>query len=172
MWPWFYSPFKGEKDGLPKYTAHWNFIQSSTRMSVERAFGMLKGRFKILLKKLDIPLCHMLDLVMACICLHNMCIVNLDGFNIDWALEAQKDAQIETNTTFGNLKGTNIFKVAKEAIKQMRRLQNLGIVDGDDRNDMDDMEGMEHQGENRNHVLTTMENNPNKKTKRKKSKGC
>jgi hypothetical protein len=130
---------------------------------VERAFRMLKGRFKILLKRVGIPLCHMLDLVMACICLHNMCIVNLDGFNIDWALEAQKDAQIETNTTFRNLKKMNFFKVAKEAIKQMRRLQNPRMVDGDDRNDMDDME---HQGETRNHVLTTMEKNPNKKNKK------
>ncbi len=49
----------------------------------------------------------------------------------------------------------------------MRRLQNPRMVDGDDRNDMEDME---HQGENRNHVLTTMENNPNKKTKEKNQK--
>jgi hypothetical protein len=53
--PWFYSPFKGEKNGLPRYKTHWNFIQSSTRMSIERTFGMLKGRFKILLKRINIP---------------------------------------------------------------------------------------------------------------------
>jgi hypothetical protein len=52
MWPWFYSPFKGEKDGLPKYKAHWNFIQFSTSMLMEKTFGMLKGRFKILLNNL------------------------------------------------------------------------------------------------------------------------
>ena len=44
MRPWFYSSFKGEKDGLPRRKTHWNFIQSSTRMAVERAFGILKGR--------------------------------------------------------------------------------------------------------------------------------
>ncbi len=33
---------------------------------------------------------------------------------------------------------------------------------------MGDMEDMEHQGENEDHVLTTMENNPNKKKKKKK----
>jgi len=38
-----------------------------------------------------------------------MCIVNLDGFDMDWALEVQKDAQIEANTTFGNLKGVDFF---------------------------------------------------------------
>jgi hypothetical protein len=62
--------------------------------------------------------------------------------------------------------------VVEQAIKQMKRLQNPGMVDGDDRNDMKDMEDMEHQGENEDHVLTTMENNPNKKTKEKNSRGC
>jgi hypothetical protein len=57
-----------------------------------------------------------------------MCIVNLDGFDMDWALEAQTYAQIEANTTFGNLKKTNIFRVAEEALKQMKRLQNLGMM--------------------------------------------
>jgi hypothetical protein len=105
MWLWFYPPFKGEKDGLSKYKSHWNFIESSTKMSMESTFGMLKGRLKILLKRVDIPLCHMLDLVMICICLHNMCIINSNGFNMHWALEVQRYAQIKVNTTFGNLKG-------------------------------------------------------------------
>jgi hypothetical protein len=52
-------------------------------MSVEKAFGMLNGRFKLLLKRVDIPLRHMPDLVTAYICLHNMCIANLDGFDMD-----------------------------------------------------------------------------------------
>jgi hypothetical protein len=43
-----------------------------------------------------------------------MCIVNLDDFNMDWALEVQKDAQIGTNTTFGNLKGVDIFRWLKK----------------------------------------------------------
>jgi hypothetical protein len=48
---WFYSPFKGEKDGLSRSNSHWNFIQSSTRMSMENTFGMLKGRLKNFTKK-------------------------------------------------------------------------------------------------------------------------
>jgi hypothetical protein len=38
MWPWFCSPFKDEKDALPKYKARWNFIWSNTRMSMEKNF--------------------------------------------------------------------------------------------------------------------------------------
>jgi hypothetical protein len=50
---------------------------------VEKTFRMLKEMFQILFKRIDIPLCHMLDLMMPCIYLHNMCIANLDGFDIN-----------------------------------------------------------------------------------------
>ncbi len=84
MRPWFYSPFKGEKNGLLRYKTHWNFIQYNIRVLVERDFGMLKSRFIILQKRVDIPLSHMLNLVtIICICLHNMCIVNSNGFDMD-----------------------------------------------------------------------------------------
>ncbi len=52
MQPWFHSPFKSEKYGL---LIQKEFIKSSTRMPMERTFGMLKGRFRILLKRVDIP---------------------------------------------------------------------------------------------------------------------
>ena len=89
MRPWFYSPFKGVQDELSKEKAHWNFIQSSTRMVVERAFGCLKGRWRILLKRIDVPLENLPDLVTTCICLHNLCIIHGDGFNMQWARKAQ-----------------------------------------------------------------------------------
>jgi hypothetical protein len=100
MQPWFYSLFKSEKDGLSRYNARWNLIQSSTRMLVEKQFGMLKGRFIILLKRVDTCLvgnnitksvitcsksstkAHITDLVTACICLNNMSIANSNGFNM------------------------------------------------------------------------------------------
>ncbi len=53
MWPWFCFSFKGEKDELPRYKAHWNFIQFSTRMSMERAFGTLTNKFKIFIKEIE-----------------------------------------------------------------------------------------------------------------------
>jgi len=55
MRPLFYSPFKGEKEGLLKTKSYWNFIQLKTHMAMERVFGILKGQWKILLKILDIP---------------------------------------------------------------------------------------------------------------------
>jgi hypothetical protein len=85
-------------------------------------------------------------------------------------LEVQKDAQIEANTTLGNFKRVDIFWVVEKVIKQMKRLQNLRMVDGDDRNDIKNMKDMKHQGEDEDPVLTTMENNPTKKAKARKTK--
>jgi hypothetical protein len=48
--PWMYCPFKGGKTMLSGKEANWNFIQSSTRMCVERAFGILKGRWRLIMK--------------------------------------------------------------------------------------------------------------------------
>lgn len=83
MRPWFYSPFKGKREGFPREKAHWNFIQSSTRMAVERAFGILKGRWRILLKRIDMPLPNVHDIVTTSLCLHNLCILEHDEFSTE-----------------------------------------------------------------------------------------
>ena len=93
-------------------------------MAVERAFGCLKGRWRILLKRIDVPLKNLPDLVTACICLHNLCIIHGDGFNMQWAREAQQDLQESTNQNFGNLNNVegdvDTFLIAKESMKQMQ----------------------------------------------------
>lgn len=48
--PWMLAPFKSYKDVLTREEYHWNYVQSLMRMSVKQAFGMLKGRWRILLK--------------------------------------------------------------------------------------------------------------------------
>jgi hypothetical protein len=71
---------------------------------VEITFEMSKGRFRILFKRINISLCHMLGSMMIWICLHNMCIANSNGFNMEWALEVKKKALTKENSTFGNVK--------------------------------------------------------------------
>ena len=78
--PWMLAPYKGHKDGLTKEEYNWNFVQSSTRMCVERAFSMLKGRWRILLKRIDVNLKNVPNLVSTCLVLHNMCIIFGDIF--------------------------------------------------------------------------------------------
>ena len=78
--PWMLAPYRGHKDDLTREEYYWNFVQSSTRMFVERAFGMLKGRWRILLKMIDVHLKNVPELVNTCLVLHNMCIFFGDKF--------------------------------------------------------------------------------------------
>ena len=63
-------------------------------MCVERAFGMLKGRWRILFKRVDVALKNVPDLVSTCLVLllHNICIVFGDEFwKTEWTQEASDE---------------------------------------------------------------------------------
>ena len=55
---------------------------SSARVIVEQAFGVLKGRFRILLKRMDIGLEYSVKTIIICCVLHNICQLRGD-FYID-----------------------------------------------------------------------------------------
>ena len=78
--PWMLVPFKGYKDMLTREEYHWNYMQSFTRMCIERAFGMLKGRWRILLKHVDVHLKNVPELVSVCLLLDNIRIIFKDTF--------------------------------------------------------------------------------------------
>ena len=46
---------------------------SSARVTVERAFGVLKGRWRCLLKRLDNDLESLSSIIITCCVLHNIC---------------------------------------------------------------------------------------------------
>lgn len=83
------SPYKGAKHLVLTHEQYqWNFLQSSTRMPVERAFGILKARWRILLKRNDMKLLNTMRVVATCLVLHNMCIVHKDSFDESWLRDA------------------------------------------------------------------------------------
>ena len=53
---------------------------SSTRATVERAFGVLKGRWRCLLKRLDNDLESVSSIIITCCVLHNICLQNHDNY--------------------------------------------------------------------------------------------
>ena len=57
----------------------FNKALSSARVTIERAFGVLKGRWRCLLKRLDNNLENIPDIILACCVLHN--ITQLKGDN-------------------------------------------------------------------------------------------
>jgi hypothetical protein len=58
---------------------NFNFCLSSARISIERAFGLLKGRFRSLLHCLPMTdTAEIPQFVLACCVLHNICILHGD----------------------------------------------------------------------------------------------
>ena len=102
--PWMLAPFKGHRDGLTREEYNWNYVQSSTRMCVERAFGMLKGRWRKLLKRIDVHLKNVPDLISTCLVLHNICIILGDSFwKAEWMQEATEE--VHNSISSGNQVG-------------------------------------------------------------------
>jgi hypothetical protein len=56
-------------------------------MAIEKAFNMLKGRWRILFKRVDITLSHIPNLIIVCLSIHNLCIIHKGNFNMQWAKE-------------------------------------------------------------------------------------
>lgn len=78
--PWMLALFRCHIDRLSREEYHWNYIQNSTCMCIEKTFGMLKVRWRILLKRVNVHLKNVHDLVSTCLVLHNMCIIFGNNF--------------------------------------------------------------------------------------------
>jgi DDE superfamily endonuclease len=83
--PWLITPFSWlTSDHRCK---RFNKIHSRARQCIERAWGMLKARFRCLLKRLDSNIENTCPIIMACIMLHNVCIRNKEDFLKEWEEE-------------------------------------------------------------------------------------
>ena len=69
---WMITPFPSR--GLTQAKSDFNFYQSKTRITIERAFGVLVSRWGILRRALTCSLRHSVALVRCCMRLHNFCI--------------------------------------------------------------------------------------------------
>lgn len=75
-------PFR-DNGHLTNKQKNYNFCHSSARMAIERAFALLKGRFRSLLTVLDMDRVDLIpDFIMACCILHNICFLKNDDFTI------------------------------------------------------------------------------------------
>ena len=92
---WLPTPYRGVRYHLTKFGSRnhptnarelFNLRHSSLRVIVERAFGALKNRFRILDNKPFHPYKTQVKLVLACCILHNWII----GFGIDQVVPAEK----------------------------------------------------------------------------------
>nr|XP_037273814.1 protein ANTAGONIST OF LIKE HETEROCHROMATIN PROTEIN 1-like [Rhipicephalus microplus] len=79
--PWI---MKGHTGRLSREEESFNVYLSSARNVVEQAFGRLKGRWRILLKRADIYYKFIPTVVIATCALHNFCETHSEGYGASW----------------------------------------------------------------------------------------
>ncbi|XP_067212784.1 putative nuclease HARBI1 [Linepithema humile] len=90
------TPFR-DNGHLTVRQKNYNFCHSSARISIERAFGLLKGRFRSLLSLLDMERVDLIpEFIILCCVLHNICFLQNDDFPIiePDILEADNNKQL------------------------------------------------------------------------------
>lgn len=87
--PWLMKPYL-ENEHTTSQEHAFNYRQSRARMVVENAFGRLKGRWRCLMKRIDIhTIPDVINIIAACIVLHNYHEVH-DNLNIqEWIDDVQ-----------------------------------------------------------------------------------
>jgi len=79
------KPFP-ERPGISREESMFNYRLSRCRSSIERAFGMLKNRFRLLHKKMEVDLNNSITIIKAATVLHNICVLSGDSYEIKWHL--------------------------------------------------------------------------------------
>ena len=82
---------------MPKSHSTFNYRLSRARCSVERAFGALKNRFRLLHRKLEFKLNNTINIIKTAAVLHNICVLNNDQEEIDWNIPIPKYKKLSCN---------------------------------------------------------------------------
>ncbi|CAF2068136.1 unnamed protein product [Rotaria magnacalcarata] len=77
------KPYAIQPD-MPKENATFNYRLSRCRSTVERAFGILKNRFRCLKKKMEFHMDNTTNIIKTLVVLHNLCIITGDNPGVDW----------------------------------------------------------------------------------------
>ena len=75
IFPWLLKPYQNVRN-LDPTKVQFNTVLSKIRVIVERALGVLKGRWRCLRKELEILAENVPGAIAACCILHNICIEN------------------------------------------------------------------------------------------------
>jgi hypothetical protein len=94
--PFLMKPFPDRRN-LPNMHNVFNYRLSRARMTVECAFGRLKGRWRCLLKRNDTHISMIPNLVMCCAILHNICETHGEPFEEDETNEDFQQPVIRAN---------------------------------------------------------------------------
>lgn len=102
--PWLMKPYP---EGAATTADQVNFKLSQARMTVERAFGCLKGRWRCLLKECDAPITFVSRIVSACCGLHNFVEVHNEEY-LNGEVEVEEEAEVAVEGRGGNRQQSDI----------------------------------------------------------------
>lgn len=107
---------KGYTGALTPEEESFNTYLSSARICVENAFGRLKARWRVLLKRADIDYKFMPSVAHSCVILHNINETSKDHFNPSWLrsvneinIERPQPRQVTVTQAEPNAKNTREF---------------------------------------------------------------
>jgi hypothetical protein len=69
------------------------------------------------------PLRNLLGIVTACLCLHNVCIIENDEFSLDRVKEVEKELQTKANMSLGKMQQVDMFNSQESLSREMKELQ-------------------------------------------------
>jgi len=98
----------------------FNLRHSSLRNAIERIFGVLKNRFKLLTRQLEHPFSIQVQLVNAICCLHNI-IRQVGGDDIldeDWLAKERLGTNVLNNDDNVSTRATTSREVAAAKVKR------------------------------------------------------
>lgn len=115
--PWLMKPYL-ENQHSPREERHFNYRLSRARMSVENAFGRLKGRWRCLLKRMDIKVANVPTVVATCVALHNFCEMHGDQCQPEWIYQdCHTDTHVISSSQQLNSSGSTAMQV-RNALKE------------------------------------------------------
>ncbi|KAJ8910413.1 hypothetical protein NQ315_002865 [Exocentrus adspersus] len=91
--PWLLTPYR-DYGNLTANQINYNKKLSSTRVSIENCFGLLKGRFRQLLRLDFYTVQKMSKFIISCSVLHNLCIELADDFDFEVINEEVQEPNI------------------------------------------------------------------------------
>ena len=116
--PWLLVPFRDDGRLTPDQV-NYNKVHASIRSTVERAFGLLKGRFtrlRYINQRNNATIVH--TIVTACV-LHNLCIIHQDD------VETVLEAQVQPEQPFPNLRNDAVPALENAAVKRLNIARRL-----------------------------------------------
>eukprot|EP00795_Rhopilema_esculentum_P003531 gene3531-2015_t len=117
---WLLKPYP-DNGALTRSEIKYNKTLSSARSVVERAFGVLKARWRCLLKMLDNKTSNVVEVLITCCVLHNICEDNGDEVEdeefIARVIEREQQGMVAINEDAAENNGANLRTLIKNFLR-------------------------------------------------------